>query len=278
MNNRQFNGIYRPLVKQAWESYCRRTGISPDNKSAYNKWYRTTLRSLTQGKIESTKGISNSMQHYLIAAFQKSTPPQHTIPINGWSDAQIARFNELAVTAWRKSGSQYPLEKWIAAIFHQHHRQQKDGIWQMPEKKESFDKLMAHLAVIANDEYWIKRTAEQGEIRLKWQLRRYLADLDYLDKTFKHDWNYVRGIYKQSRLLPADIDDCPADTLWKVLAMLDTHIRRLCIDLGLAPMELPTRAHPAAHPVTISDNAKHLHVGHKLEHIAPVEYHDQVPF
>jgi hypothetical protein len=107
---------------------------------------------------------------------------------------------------------------------------------------------------------------------MRWQIERFLLDLDYLDKRFTHTWDYVRGIYKQSDMLPADIEDCPAQILWRVLQMLDTHIRRICKDFDVRPMELPTRAHPHAH-VVISEQAIHLHIGHELEHCPAVEVH-----
>ena len=140
---------------------------------------------------------------------------------------------------------------------------------------------MADLAVQAADEYWINRTAEASERRMRWQIKQFLTDLDFLDKRFHHTWDYVRGIYKQSALLPADMDDCPAIILWKVMQMVDTHVRRICQDFGIRPMDLPTRAHPHAH-LTINEHARHLHVGHDLEHI-PEHVHitddsETVPF
>ena len=285
MNNRQFNGTYRPLVKAAWLQFCEETGEAPNNKTAKELWYRQKLHDLTQGRIHSTKGIHPKMQHFLIDAFKAGSNPADSIPIKGWSDAQTARFHELAKSAWQKDvidGSDLQFIPWIAAILKRHHRDLVQGFWEMPNMKESFDTIMADLAIRANDEYWAKRTAEQGEIRIRYQLRRFLADLDYLDKTFTHDWSYVQGIYKQAQILPADINDCPSETLWRVLAMLDTHIRRLCKDLGIKPMELPTRSNPhSEQPHIIAAEAKHLHISHALEHIpVPVEtkYCDKVPF
>jgi len=288
MNNRQFNGVYRPLVKAAWLQYCNETGEAPNNKTAHDLWYRKKLRYLTKGQITSTKGIHHKQQLFLIEAFKDAGNPADTIPIKGWSDAQVARFQELAKSAWQKDvidGSDLQFIPWTAAILKRHHRDLVAGFWEMPNMKESFDTIMADLAVRANDQYWINRTAEQGEIRIRYQLRRFLADLDYLDKTFKHDWSYVQGIYKQAAILPTDINDCPAETLWRVLAMLDTHIRRLCKDLGIKPMELPTRAHPHSdHPHIIREEASHIHIGHDLEHIPETvhittpQYQDKVPF
>lgn len=290
MNPRQFNGIYRPLVKAAWLHHCEATGTAPNSKDAKDIWYRQTLHDLTKGMIHSTKDISAKMQQFLIDSFrtmtQQAPAETETILITGWSQAQIARFHDLSKAAWLASktdGVTNPYIEWIEAILKKHHIEEQTAPigWHMPNKKISFDKIMAGLAMTANDQYWIMRTSEQGEIRLRFQLRRYLVDLDYLTKT-THTWEYVRGIYKQSRTLPKRVEDCPAEILWKVLAMLDTHIRRLCKDLDIRPMELPTRAHPASdHPHIIQEEAAHIHIGHSLEHIpnpVHVDAQDVIPF
>jgi endonuclease III len=51
-------------------------------------------------------------------------------------------------------------------------------------------------------------------------------------------------------MLP-ELEDATANQLAKVLAMLDTHIRRLCERRGIRPVELPTRS--SAHN---ADNVK----------------------
>ena len=270
MTSRQFNGLYRPLVKAAWLRHCEATDTAPNNKTAYDVWYRQTLHDFTQGRIHTTKGISDKMQQHLIDQFKGATTPPASIPIYGWSDGQIARFHDLARSAWQAAvidGTCLQFIPWTEAVLKRHKRAIFEGAWFMPNKKLSFDTIMADLAITANDSYWIKRTAEQGEIRLRYQLRRYLVDLDYLTKT-THTWEYVRGIYKQAQILPEKVEDCPADILWKVLAMLDTHIRRLCKDFNIRPMDLPTRSTTCRDLSTlIPEDAKHLYVGHELEHI-----------
>lgn len=129
---------------------------------------------------------------------------------------------------------------------------------------EDFDRVMLHFAIIANDEYWITRTTSSGERRMMYQIKRYMRDLAWLEKE-KITWEYIRGIYKQSGQLPSRLSNCPAATLRKLLAMLDTHIRRICKDYGIRPCELPTRSHPHKEPVPIRPEAKHLHVGHDLD-------------
>jgi hypothetical protein len=288
MNPKQFNGIFRPLVKIAWEAYCIRGGISPNKKDAYRLWYEAALRDATHNRLTTTKDATPKERQHLVAHFQAMITSSDTIPMYGWTDSQMARFQDLAHAAHRAAqadGDPRAFLPYIEAILRRHHIQQNDaGRWHFPDRTDSFDHIMADLAVRANDDYWISRTAAAAETRIRWQIDQFLLDLDYLDKRFVHDWQYIRGIYKQSDMLPADINDCPAVTLWKVLQMLDTHIRRICKDFDVRPMDLPTRAHPHAQLI-ISETAKHLHIGHELEHCPPVAVHaapaeeyDPVPF
>jgi len=134
------------------------------------------------------------------------------------------------------------------------------------DQKNDFDDVMLHFAIIAGDEYWIGRIASSKERRIFWYLDRFRHDLEYLEKV-KVDWEYIRGIYTQSGTLPERMSNCPAKLLQKVLAMLDTHIRRLCKDYGIRPCELPSRAHPqSSHPVKINTDNHHIHVGHDLDY------------
>lgn len=285
MNPKQFNGIYRPLVKTAWLDYCRRRGTAPNNKNAYDLWYQSTLLEFSAGKLHSTKDATAKQQQFLIDKFKTMIGRQDTLDILGWSDAQISRFKDLAASAWNTAkidGQTTDFLPWIHSIIARHgHRRNPNGCWAMSDRKESFDLLMADLAIIANDEYWITRTAAAAEIRMRWQISQFLLDLDFLDKRFIHTWDYVRGIYKQSNQLPSDINECPSQTLWRVMQMLDTHIRRICKDFDVRPADLPTRAHPHQH-LSINETAHHLHVGHSLEHCQPVEIHaeelDPIPF
>ena len=240
MTSSQFNGRYRPLVKRAWEQYCQRHGAEVETKSAYALWYQQLLHDMTGGRLHTTKGASDRDLEHLIGQLDLILG-EDRIPIEGWSFAQVERFHELAAAAWKRSGSAVTFVCWTVSILRRHHREEVNGAFWMPDRKDSFDTIMSDLAIRAFDEYWIDRTAKQSEIRLRWQIRRFLIDLDSLDNTRRHDWSYVIGIYQQSGQLPASIDDAPAATLWKVLQMLDTHIRRLCEAQGIRPMDLPTR-------------------------------------
>ena len=291
MNSRQFNGIFRPLVKSAWEMYCVKWGISPNKKDAYRLWYEQHLREVTRNRITSTKDATSKECQHIIDYFKVLLGGSQStvIQIEGrWTEAQIGSFTDLAKAAYQaaQTSSQVPaFDPWIRSICQRNGYNESDsGALCFPNCTESFELVMADLAVIANDEYWIGRTSSAAETRMRWQIEQFLIDLDYLDKRFIHTWDYVKGIYKQSAALPADINDCPAQTLWRVLQMLDTHIRRICKDFDVRAMDLPTRAHPHPH-LAIKETAHHLHIGHKLEHVAPVEVHaapaeeyDPIPF
>jgi hypothetical protein len=171
--------------------------------------------------------------------------------VAGWTDNQVARFNELAPRAWkadqgRRKEATAALEPWIRAEFERVLKGPPEGMpapyglrgW---SRVKDFDEIMEHFGVIAQDPFWMRRTSECSERRMRHQLDRFLLDLAWIEYRPAVNWEYVRSIYKQSGLLPADIQDCPARTLQLVLGMLDTRIRKLCKDACLRPCLLPTR-------------------------------------
>jgi hypothetical protein len=244
-------------------------------------WYEQHLREATSNRLTSTKGAHSKDLKHLIEYFRSIVGPG-MISISTWSDSQVSRFMALSESAYNcatTDGYHRSYQSFIQDILSAHIPIVK-GVWAPPDRKESFDNVMADMAVRAGDEFWITRTSEAGERRMRWQINRFLGDLDFLDKRFTHGWEYIRSIYKQSDLLPADIDECPANILWKVLQMLDTHIRRLCKDFDIRPMDLPSRSRYTAVHLAVNSQAKHLHVGNALEHISePVKvYSDDVPF
>jgi len=266
MTFRQFQSQFRPLVDRAWLAHCELVGTSANNRTAKDTWYREQLYSCC--RIRSTKNISRDQQRYLISHFTQISKAGDLPRVDGWSDAQNFRFAELEESAWQQACRKVaPLDHqaWLNSILEAsgvHGRRAED-------RKDTFDKVMATLAVIAGDLYWIKRTAEAAEVRLRHQIRMSLRDLDHLTKS-THDWSYIQAIWKQARQLPKDINDAPAELLYKVLQMLDSHVRRLCKDYGIRPSELPSRSHPQKHPVEIREGNRHLHIGHELEHCPPV--------
>jgi len=284
MTSGLFNAAYRPMVKQAWMQQCARTKVAPNNRSAYDLWYQQTLHELTKGLHHSTRGMHEREQRHLLAQFELMVGASIHVQISGWSEAQVSRFDALSRAAHRAAqvdGDPPPYIDWIAAVLRSERIDCINDVWAMPDTTESFDRVMAHLAIQANDEYWIRRTAEQAEVRLRFQIRQFLSDLEFLTKT-PHDWGYIVGMWRQADQMPQDIDDAPAQLLWKVLQMLDTHIRRLCRDYQIAPQDLPSRSpHHQARHMTIPTSARHIHVGAELEHASPLSIvccADDLPF
>jgi hypothetical protein len=266
MTFRQFNAAFRPLVDRAWGDHCTLSGTPLNSNAAKDRWYRDQLWSCCG--IRSTKEATPRQQRELLDRFSLLSQAGGRPEIDGWTTVQNMRFTELAQAAWRKvcaDGYRGPFGPWLDQLL------DSAGVVcrHAADRRESFDKVMAGLAVIAQDAYWIHRTAEAAEIRMRWQILRYLGDLEYLTKT-PHTWDYVRGIWYQSAQVPSDIDDAPADFLRKVLAILDTHVRRLCRDYGIRPADLPSRTHPHDRPVAIREENPHLHLGHALDHCPPV--------
>lgn len=85
-------------------------------------------------------------------------------------------------------------------------------------QKEDFDKLMGHFAAIAGDEYWMQRSAEGTERRLKYLIRREVKQGHVTE-------NYVLGIAKNMGFLH-ELNDMPADHLWRIWNALLRHNKR----------------------------------------------------
>jgi len=248
MTFRHFQSVFRPLVDRAWSAQCRISGVPPNNSTARDRWYREQIRAATDGRIHSTRGISPDNMRLLLNRFTMLSQGGDTAHISGWSDGQNAWFAQLVMDAWQmvnRRGERGAFATWIDAILGD------AGFTAQrvaPDRKTSFDAVMGHLAVLAGDMRAIAHFSEADERRLRWQIEQFLRDLDYLTKT-SHNWGYVLGIWSQARQLPDRIEEAPAELLWKVLQMLDTHIRRLCKDYIIRPCELPSRAHPHQAPV-----------------------------
>lgn len=249
---RCFQSVLQPLVDKAWHNHCRRFMIEPGHKIERESWYRDIIQTVVAKR--STRGCDPEERRSLIRHFNMLANVDgvtiQVVTINGWTDRQSEQYSILARKAFSRAkmrgdgGAQW--DSWRQAQF-----LKATGVPETifgVDKTHAFDKVMALLAQVANDEYWMRRTSQSDEVRMIYQIRRYMRDLEHL-LGHSVDWNYVRGIWKQTRMLPG-LDDAPADALAKVLGMLDTHIRRLCKKVGIRPMDLPTRGGPAAAPVT----------------------------
>jgi hypothetical protein len=95
----------------------------------------------------------------------------------------------------------------------------------LQEQGNRFDLVMGYLAAIAGDEYWIDHCARASEIRMRYQVARKLAELSRLSRR-DLGWAYVQGCLDQARL-GTSVDDCPAEHLRAVLAMLSIAVKRV---------------------------------------------------
>jgi hypothetical protein len=100
------------------------------------------------------------------------------------------------------------------------------------DRIEGFDIIMGHFAQIANDGYWMDKTARAIETRLRWVILQLMQRIEKIEGR-QVGWEYVRGMYSQAHMLPTDMEDATSESLWKVLQMLDTHVRRLEVRGGM---------------------------------------------
>jgi len=239
MLTREQQGVYRPLVSKAWIEHCKNTGPSPNNKPAYDAWYRDQLHSSIG--VWSTKDADPVRDfQLLIDRFKLLAGDPQPVPIQGWSESQTAWFEREAVKAHNaelsRGSTEEDFRSWVNKVLvecdiHDH---------TATDRKKSFDQVMAYIGTISGDDALISHFSEASEIRMRWQIRRFMGDLAYLEQR-SVEWAYVRAIWTQADLLP-NLDEAPAATLVKVLQMLDSHIRRLCHRAGIRPRDLPSRS------------------------------------
>lgn len=231
---------YRPLVGKAWITHCQLTGDSPNNKPAHDAWYRDQVHSCT-GQWSTRDVDPNRDFQTLMDRFMMLAGDPQPVLVHGWSDSQNAWFRRAAQDAWNVAISTGSIEEgqtfreWIACILEEHGIKDHSTHSHMG----SFDNVMAALGVISGDERLIDHFCQASERRMRWQIRRFMSDLSFLEKR-PVGWDYVSAIWAQAELLPT-LDDAPAVTLKKVLQMLDTHIRRLCANVWIRPKDLPSR-------------------------------------
>lgn len=236
--------VYRPLVEKAWLQHCVLMGLSPNNKPAKDAWYRDQVHGAIG--VWSTRDADPDRDYQpLLDRFMLLAGDPQVIVVKGWSPSQTEWFTKEAHKSYEaglRSGlisREVEFNSWACEILeshgiHNHHA---------PDRRESFDQVMAQLATISNDDHLIDHFSQATEIRARWQISRYMADLEWLEGN-SVTWDYVKAIWTQAELLPASIADAPASTLIKVLQMLDTHIRRICREKGIRPRCIPSRCDP----------------------------------
>jgi hypothetical protein len=237
----QAQGRYRSAVASAWRRAAAAEDVDPADKAAQDSWYRARLVERT--RLSSTKGLSADTILDLAKAFDAIGAEQAPAEsggaprIQGFSDAQQAAFQRLASKAFRAVRERDPgiqFSAWLNARIGDATPLRSGG----RAGQTKFDTLMCMLAVVANDEFWMDRTAEGPERRMRHLIRGKLDELGSLTgRTL--DWEYVRGIHDQAKL-SACLEDCPAQYLRSILAILATAVRRARMQAApAAPQSLP---------------------------------------
>jgi hypothetical protein len=156
------------------------------------------------------------------------------------TDAQRVKFFKLARRAYSVVSPAEPFDAWRKAVMAEaglpESVSQVDHIW-------GYEQLMLRFALLAYDNDQIGYWTSCDERRLRWVLKGLATDLEFIAKTGVGE-DYVRGIYRQAGLLPANFDDAPAVRLHVVLQILDIHVRRLCEREGIPVRLLPTAGQP----------------------------------
>ena len=227
---RSLQARYRPAVRAAWIAHCYNIGADHTNRAAQDVWYRNFLQE--RAGISTTAGASAAQLETLIEAFlslagtPSATTPQPDCagiaipPVDAFSPAQNKVFADLVRKAWRRVQECDP-ETDFHAWFEIRMRDAALGPrWQ----GNLFDRAMCLFGVIAQDDFWIRRSAEATERRMRHVIRAKLAELGRLTQR-ELDWSYVQGIHEQAKLQPS-LDDCPAETLRSLLHMLGSAIAR----------------------------------------------------
>ena len=232
---RTLQGRYRPAVRRAWETVCEKCHTDPADRTAYDLWYRQRLREMAG--ITTTAGITAAQMESLIEGFLLLAGEEPVggrrrqavdsgafplPPVPAFSPAQQTAFNRLVAKAWRKVQDVDPsvdVQAWFNARMNDAHF--RDGLG---FGGNLFDRAMGRFGIIAGDDFWIRRTAEARERRLRHVIRAKLAELGSLTQR-ELDWSYVQGIHDQAKLSHS-LDDCPADYLLSIVHMLGSAIAR----------------------------------------------------
>ena len=136
---------------------------------------------------------------------------------------QQSKYRPLVQRAWRAHCEQTGCSPVADGAYETWYREQlleACGVYTSKQASptKDFDALMAHFAQIAGDDYWITRTAQGDEIRL-----RHLIALEQSNGQITDA--YIAGIIRNMGLHQS-MDDMPAAHLWKIYNALVRHNRR----------------------------------------------------
>jgi hypothetical protein len=217
-------GRYRPALRAAWARQAATIGADPKDKVSADAWYRGQLAEVVG--LTTTAGASDETMEILCKHFEAMVPkgesglaPTAPLLCKSFSASQNAACMSLAKKAHAVTRQRKPqtagLELWLPARIAE----------ALQEQGNRFDLIMGYLAAIAGDEYWIDHCARASEIRMRYQVARKLVELSRLSRR-DLGWAYVQGCLDQARL-GTSIEDCPAEHLRTVLAMLSIAVKRV---------------------------------------------------
>jgi hypothetical protein len=217
-------GRYRPALRAAWALQAATIGADPKDKVAADAWYRGQLAEVVG--LTTTAGASDETMELLCKHFEamvgtEACLAQAQTPLlcTAFSASQNAACWALARKAHAVTRQRNPrvagLEVWLPARIAE----------ALQEQGNKFDLIMGYLAAIAGDEYWLDHCARASEIRMRYQVARKLVELSRLSHR-ELGWSYVQGCLDQAKL-GTSMDDCPAEHLRAVLAMLSIACKRV---------------------------------------------------
>jgi len=204
--------------------------VATNNKAARDAWYRDQVHSAigvwSTRDADPDRDFTRLMDRFQIVSSDVQVPA-----VGWWTPKQNDRFSELAKRAWAREVQRDPaleipgFAAWISAILNHVDPMLPAGVPESSFRTYKFERVMAHLAICANDSFWIARTAEACERRMRFLIQERMAEVSFLTGC-QYDWEYCRSIYAHMNL-PTTIDEANVEWLFKVFQALDTHVRRL---------------------------------------------------
>lgn len=219
--SKSIQGRYRPALRAAWLRVARDGGLDPKDKVAADDWYRGELAAVCG--LTTTAGASDETMELLCKHFEAMAPEGEAglarTLCKGFTESQNAACLKLARKAHavtrQRNAQTAAFEKWLPARIAE----------ALQEQGNKFDVVMGYLAAIAGDEYWLDHCARASEIRMRYQVARKLVELSRLSRR-ELGWSYVQGCLDQAKL-GTSVEDCPAEHLRAVLAMLSIACKRV---------------------------------------------------
>lgn len=150
-------------------------------------------------------------------------------------------FFRLVNKAWCKAGTGTDREAWRRAEM-----LQATGVDSTAriDRRARYETVMLHFAILAQDFAAVAYWSTASERRLRWVLSAIEADLSFLKSKGIGD-AYMEGIYHQAgHPIYAKIADVPAEHLYLIIQIADSHVRKLRRAAHLDPADLPSAGAP----------------------------------